>query len=152
MPTLTRLASLIIFGALTYLVGMRYQLLYEEPPESLTGSLFLALVAALVGWYFVGPRIDRSYIRAVTIVIQGYIATLLLALALYGFYDAFTKGYAMRYRDFGDALNGVMQVSLEHLQRMLDQQFLTFMLILTLIIAAVVTTIFRVAEARRMDY
>ncbi|TVP71264.1 MAG: hypothetical protein EA339_10610 [Rhodobacteraceae bacterium] len=141
---------MILFGSLTYLVGMRYQMLYEDPPEALSGSLFLAAVAAAVGWYVVGPRIDRSYIRGVTVVLQGYIATLLGALFLYGFYDAFTKGYAMKYRDFGDAINGVMVVSAEHLMRMLDQDFLIFLAMLTLAIAVVITTIYRTAEARRL--
>ncbi len=150
MPTLTRLASMILFGGLTYLVGMRYQMLYDDPPEALSGNLFLAVIAAAVGWYFVGPRIDRSYFRSVTVVLQGYIATLFGALFLYGFYDAFTKGYAMQYRNFDDAINGVMTVSAEHLMRMLDQDFMIFIALLTVTIAVVITTIYRTAEARRL--
>jgi hypothetical protein len=151
MPTLTRLAAMILFGVLTYYVGMQYQLLYDNPPESVTGNLFLALVAAVVGWSFVGPRIDRSYFRAFTVVVQGYVATFLLALFLYGFYDVFTQGYAMRYKDLGDALNGVFGSAVAHLQRMRDQDFLILLLAFAAIITVVVTTVFRFAEARRLD-
>lgn len=153
MPTLTRLAAMVLFGALTYFLGMRYQLLFEDPPRSLmTGSLFLAGVAAFVGWSFVGARIDRSYWRSFTFVIQGYIATLILALFLYGFYDAFTQGYAMRYKDFGDAFQGVMGVAIAHLTRMLDRDFLILVGVISVIITLVVTTVYRVAEARRTEY
>lgn len=153
MPTFTRLAAMVLFGALAYFLGMRYQLLFDDPPRSLmTGSLFLAGVAGFVGWAFVGPRIDRSYLRAFTVVIQGYIATLLLALFLYGFYDAFTQGYAMRYKDFGDAFQGVMGASIAHLTRMLDRDFMVLAGMIAVIITLVVTTVYRMAEARRTDY
>ncbi|MCC5956127.1 MAG: TrgA family protein [Natronohydrobacter sp.] len=153
MPTFTRLAAMVLFGALTYFLGMRYQLLFEDPPRSLiTGSLFLAGCAAFVGWSFVGPRIDRSYFRAFTVVIQGYLVTLFLALFLYGFYDAFTQGYAMRYKDFGDAFQGVMRAAIDHLTRMLDRDFLLLVAGIAVIITLVVTTVFRVAEARRTEY
>lgn len=153
MPTFTRLATMVLFGALSYFLGLRYQLLYDDPPRSLmAGSLFLAVCAAFVGWSFVGPRIDRSYFRAFTVVIQGYLATLLLALFFYGFYDAFTQGYAMRYKDLGDALQGVMGAAIDHVMRMLDRDFLLLVLMVAAIITVVVTTVFRVAEARRTDY
>lgn len=151
MPTLTRLAALLLFGVLTFYIGTQYQLLFEEPPESLGGNLFLALVAAFVGWSFVGTRIGRSYFQAFSVVIQGYIATLLLALFLYGFYDAFTQGYKMRYKDLGDAVNGVFAAAIEHLQRMMDRDFLILLLIVALVLTFLLTTIFRLAEARRLD-
>ncbi|MCC5966942.1 MAG: TrgA family protein [Natronohydrobacter sp.] len=153
MPTFTRLAAMVLFGALTYFIGLRYQLLYDDPPRSLmAGSLFLAGCAAFVGWTFVGPRIDKSYFRAFTVVIQGYLATLLLALFFYGFYDAFTQGYAMRYKDFGDAFQGVMRAAIDHLTRMLDRDFLLLVGGIAVIITLVVTTVFRMAEARRTEY
>lgn len=153
MPTLTRLAAMVLFGALTYFLGLRYQLLFDDPPRSLMrGSLFLAVVAGFVGWSFVGPRIGRSYLRAFTVVIQGYLVALLLALFLYGFYDAFTQGYAMRYKDFGDAFQGVMGVAIAHVTRMLDRDFLVLLGGIAVIITLVVTTVFRVAEARRTEY
>ncbi len=151
MPTLTRLAAMALFGALTFYIGTRYQLLFEEPPESFGANLFLALVASFIGWSFVGVRIGASYVQAFSVVIQGYIATLLLALFLYGFYDAFTQGYAMRYKDLGEAVDGVFGAAIDHLQRMMDQDFLILLLIVALVLTFLLTTIFRLAEARRLD-
>ena len=150
MPTLTRFAAMLLFGVLSYFIGMRYQQLYDNPPDTFAGGVFLALVAAFIGWRFVGPRIDRSFLRAFTVVVQGYLATLLLALFLYGFYDAFTKGYARQYRDLSEAVQGVIGTAIEHLQRMMDVEFLTFLLFVAIGVAVVVTIVYRVAEARRL--
>lgn len=150
MPTLTRFAAMLLFGVLSYFIGIRYLQLYEDPPDTLAGSVFLALVAAFVGWNFVGPRIGRSFLRGFAVVVQGYLATLLLALFLYGFYDAFTKGYARQYRDLSEAVQGVIGAAIEHLQRMSDIAFLTYLLVVALGIAVVVTIVYRAAEARRL--
>ncbi len=150
MPTLTRFAAMLLFGVLSYFIGMRYLLLYDDPPETLTGGLFLALVAGYVGWKFVGPRIGRSFLQSFSVVVQGYVATLLLALFLFGFYDAFTKGYARQYRDLSEAVQGVIGAAIEHLQRMMDLDFLTFLLIVAAAISVCVTIVYRVAEARRL--
>lgn len=151
MPTLTRLVSMALFGAMTYFLAMRYQLLFDDPRVSLAGNWFLAIIAALIGWYFVGPRIGRSFLQAFTVVIQGYIATLLLALVLYGLYDVFTQGYARRYKDLNDALNGAVGSAIGHLERMMDPDFLILMLVVAFMITIIVTSVFRLAEARRLD-
>lgn len=150
MPTLTRLAALLLFAGFSYFIGLRYLLLFDDPPESPVGGIFLSLVAAYVGWSFVGPRIGASYLRGFTVVIQGYIATLLLALFLYAFYDAFTQGYAQRYKDLGDVLHGVTGAALTHLARMRDLDFLTLLAGVAVVITVLVTTVYRVAEARRL--
>ena len=151
MPTLTRVAALLLFAAFTYFIGLRYLLLFDDPPDTPVGGMFLSLVAAYAGWSFVGPRIGPSYLRSFTVVIQGYIVTLFLALVLYGFYDAFTKGYAQRYKDLGDVFHGVMGAAIEHLDRMRDLEFLGLLLGIAVVIAVALTTVFRVAEARRLE-
>ncbi|MGY6547410.1 MAG: TrgA family protein [Roseinatronobacter sp.] len=149
MPTLTRLAALLIFAALTYVLGMRYQLMLDPPPQNQRGALFLAAIAGFVGWHYVGPRIDASYLRGLSVVVQGYIATALLALFLFGFYDAFTQGYRMRYRTLGDAAQGAIRSAIDLLGHLLDRDFLTLVAVMTVVIAGLVTTVFRIAEARR---
>lgn len=151
MPTLTRLAAMVLFGAFSYFLALRYLLLFEDPPRSAVSGIFLALVAAVTGWYFVGPRINRSFFSSFTVVIQGYFATVFLALFLYGFYDAFTQGYAQRYKDLGDVVQGVIGAAIEHLTRMIDRDFLMLLLGIAIAIALVVTIVFRVAEARRLE-
>ncbi len=150
MPTLTRLAALLLFAAFSYFIGLRYLLLFDDPPDSPIGGMFLSLVAGFVGWSFVGPRIGPSYLRGLTVVVQGYIATLLLALFLYAFYDAFKMGYAMRYKDLGDVFHGVTGAAIAHLDRMRDLEFLILLGSVAVVITLLVTTVFRVAEARRL--
>lgn len=150
MPTLTRVAALLLFAAFTYFLGLRYLLLFDDPPDTPVGGVFLSLVAAYAGWSFVGPRIVPSYLRSFTVVVQGYIVTLLLALLLYGGYDAFTQGYAQRYKDFGDVFEGVVGAAIEHLQRMSDIGFLGLLFGVAVVITLILTTVFRIAEARRL--
>lgn len=150
MPTLTRLAACLLFGALTFPVGLRYLALYEEPPETFAGGVFLAAVAAFIGWSFVGPRITPSLIRSVSMVLQGYIATLGLALFLFAFYDAFGKGFQMVYRDLGDVFDGTFRMASEHITRMMDGDFLIFLGTVILGIGITLCIVFRLAEARRL--
>jgi hypothetical protein len=151
MPTLTRLAALILFGVAVFYASTQYHLLYDEPPRSGAGHLFLSITGAFVGWSFVGKRLTAELVRNFTVVIQGFIAGLILALILFGFYDAFTQGYAMRYKNLEDALQGFFRQAAEHLQRMADTSFLLLLLALALGMSLVLTFIFRLAEARRQD-
>ncbi len=150
MPTFTRLAALILFGVAMYYASTQYYLLYDEPPRSGRGHVFVALTAAFIGWSFVGKRITGSMVRNFTVVIQGYIAGLLLTLFLYGVYNAFTEGYARRYRDLEEALEGVFRVSTEHLIRMSDSGFLLLLLGLGVGMTVLLTIFHRYAEFRRL--
>lgn len=151
MPTLTRLLALILFAGAAYFASTQYYLLYEEPPRSGAGHIFLALTSGFVGWSFVGKRLTEGLLRNFTVVIQGFIATLIFALILFGFYDAFTQGYSMRYKNLEDALQGFFRQAAEHAHRMADMSFLLLLLALALGLALVLTLFFRLAEARRQD-
>lgn len=149
MPTLTKLAALVLFGLMAFYLAHEYQMLEPDVPESQSANMFFSSIAALVGWVFVGRRIDRSFIRGLTIVLQGCVATLFFSLALSGLYDIFAKGYRMRYKTFGDALDGSMTHAASVLQQMMDRDFLTLMLGGAVVVSIVLVMIFRVAEAKR---
>lgn len=150
MPTLTRLAALILFGGAVYYASTQYHLLYDEPPRGGSGHVFLAVVAAVIGWSFVGRRITSAMFRNFTVVIQGYIAGLILALILHGFYNAFTEGYRLRYRSLDEALEGAFAISVEHLVRMTDTSFLLLLLGLAVGMTLILTVVYRYAEFRRL--
>lgn len=149
MPTLTRLAALICFAIAAVYAGVEYYRLYDEPPRTTRGITLVAVVAAIVGWQFVGRRLGAGIMRNFSLVIQGYIATLLTSFILLGFYNAFTMGYRQRYRSLDDAFQGFFDVSLDHLVRMYDTSFLPMLLIVALVVTGIVTLVFRSTERRR---
>lgn len=150
MPTLTRLAALVLFGIMALYLGSQYQSLQDEIPESQGANLFFAATAAAVGWLFVGRRIDHSFIRGFTVVVQGYVATLLLLLVLSATYDIFAKGYRMRYRTFGDALDGSLIHATSVLQQMMVANYLILVLGGAVVINILLVLVYRFTEAKRL--
>ncbi|ATX66251.1 TrgA family protein [Roseinatronobacter bogoriensis] len=151
MPTLTRLLAFLLFGGVAYFLASKYQGLSPEFPESQTTNLFFAVVAACVGWTFVGRRITSNILRSVFVVLQGYIATFLLALAIGGLYQIFARGYQMRYRSFGDALEGSANQGWSILQQISTVDFVTVILGSLVAISLCLSFFFRIAEARRLS-
>lgn len=151
MPTLTRLVSLLLFGFMAYVASIYYLALYEVPPNNNHGGMFMSLIAAVVGWRFVGARATGSTVRNFTVVVQGVIATYLVSFILFAFYEILTQGYVGRYQTLEEALQGVFGIASEHAIRMSDLEFLTVLLTMTFVVTLLVTGVFRFAEARRFD-
>lgn len=151
MPTLTRLAAAIFFAALAFYAGESYKVLYEYPPRRDDGSLYLAGIAALVGWRFVGGHIDASFVQSVFHTLQGVILTLFLALTLFGTYHVFWHGYRGRYSNLEEAFLGFVGVFVDHLVRMTDLDFMLMLGGMIVGTGIALTLIYRWAEARRFD-
>ena len=149
MPTFTRLLALLLFSAAAFLLSEQFQRLDEEIPPSVAASVWLALIAAPVGWKLVGTRIGTSYLRGLSIVIQGYIATFLLGLLFSGIVDVFRGGYRMRYKTFTDVFTALFTDMQKHLEQMLDRDFLTLVAVSICVIAVALVAVFRISEARR---
>jgi uncharacterized membrane protein len=150
MPTLTRLAALVSFAVMAFYLASKYQSLNEDIPEAQSINIFFAVVAAAVGWVFVGQRINRHVLQAFSVVIQGYIATFLLALGVSALYGIFTKGYQMRYKTFGDALEGSVNDAWAILQQISTADFATVGLGGAAAISLLLVVVYRMAEAKRV--
>lgn len=149
MPTITRLAAALIYGALALYAAERYKLLYDTPPQLGQTSLFMAIVGGYVGWAFVGKRISGAMLYSVFHAVQGVIVTILAGLALYGIAEVFRLGYRMRYRNVYEAVRGFFAIVTEHLQRMADPGFLALLAAMAVGAGLVLRLIWRWAEARR---
>ena len=150
MPTFTRLLALLLFSAAAFVLSELFQRLDEEIPPSLSRSLWLAAVAAPVGWAFVGPRIGRSFMRGLSVVIQGYIAVFLLGLLLSGAVDALRGSYRMRHQTFTDVFTALFTDMQTHLAQMADPDFLILVSGSVCAIAILLVAGFRISEARRL--
>lgn len=151
MPTLTRLAAAIFFAALAFYAGENYQTLFEHPPRRDDGSLFLAGVAGLVGWGFVGKRVAANVVQSVFHTLQGVILTVFLTLALIGTYQVFWRGYRLQYSNLEEAFLGFVGVFVDHGVRMADLDFMLMLGGMIVGTGIVLTLVFRWAEARRFD-
>jgi len=151
MPTITRLVAMVLFGMVAFSFVTQFHLLGEDPPRSQMSHLLFAGVAGLVGWRFVGPRIKRDFAAGFTVVVQGYLATLLISLILAGMYDIFANGYRLRYRSFSEAFTGSMSNAFDVLQQMMDVDFLSWLLGAAVVSSLLLVMIYRSVEARRIS-
>lgn len=151
MPTITRLVAMVLFGMVAFYLVTQFHFLGEDPPRSQASNFLFAVVAGLVGWRFAGPRIKRDFVAGFTIVVQGYVATLLLSLTVAGMYDIFANGYRLRYRSFGEAFTGSMSNAFEVLQQMMDVPFLSSVLGSALFCSVLLVLVYRTAETRRVS-
>lgn len=151
MPTLTRLAAAVFFAALAFYAGEAYQILYEDPPRRDDGSLYLAGIAAFVGWRFVGKKINSNFMQSVFNTLQGVILTLFLTLVWFGTYHVFVQGYRVRYSNLEEAFLGFVGVFVDHLLRMADMDFMLMLGGMIVGTGIALTLLFRWAEARRFD-
>lgn len=151
MPTLTRLVALLLFGGVAYFLASKFQGLNPEVPESQSMNIFFTLVAAFVGWSFVGRRITYNVLQSLFVVLQGYIATFLLALAIGGLYQVFARGYQMRYRSFSDALEGSANQAWSIMQQISTMDFMTVIFGSIVAIGLCLSLFFRIAESKRLD-
>ncbi|TQM92908.1 TrgA family protein [Roseinatronobacter monicus] len=151
MPTITRLVAMVLFGIVAFSLVTQFHLLDEDPPRSQASNFLFAVVAGLVGWRFVGLRITRDFAAGFTIVVQGYVATLLISLTVAGMYDIFANGYRLRYRSFAEAFTGSMSNAYEVLLQMKDVPFLSWVLGSALLCSFLLVLIYRTAETRRIS-
>ena len=150
MPTFTRLLALLLFCGTAFLLSEQFQRLDEEIPPSIAANMWLAAIAALIGWRFVGPRIGVSILRGFSLVVQGYIATFLLGLLLAGIVDVFSGSYRMRYKSFTDVFTALFRDMEGHIVQMSDPDFMALVLGSICAIAILLVAVFRITEARRL--
>lgn len=151
MPTITRLVAMVLFGIVAFSLVTQFHLLGEDPPRSQASHMLYAIAAGLVGWRFVGRRINRDFAAGFTIVVQGYVATLLISLIVSGMYDIFANGYRLRYRSFGEALSGSMSNAFDVMLQMADTGFLLWLLGSALLCSFLLVLVYRNAETRRIS-
>lgn len=149
MPSFTRLTAALLFAVAAIYAGEQYKLLYETPPTLGQLSLLLGVVGAFVGWKIIGGRIEGRLVRDMFHGIQGFIATTMLALLVYGTLEVFELGYKMRYKTLPDAAMGFFDLTGAHVLRMIDMRFLPWVIAVSMLLGAILSLVYRWAERRR---
>lgn len=151
MPTITKLAALVLFAVLAMLGVDWYVALLPEPPQNPRLGLLLGVIGAATGWMFVGGQITGAPLRGVWIGLQGALLTILSALVVVSVVGVFQGGYRRQYDGVMEALMGAFEIALVHGQRMLDPDFLLRVGAGGAVCGVMLAIIFRLAEARRLD-
>jgi hypothetical protein len=150
MPTLTRLAALLLFGAAAYHLTELYYTVHALGRRSQATTYIMVVFASLVGWRLVGPKIDRSVFRALVIVGQGAITTLFFVFVFSGLLAIFTNPSHRRYNNLEQAINLLVFDMWRHILRLFTTDFVLRILESGAFVALVLVAVFRVSEARRL--
>ncbi|MCH8465961.1 MAG: TrgA family protein [Roseinatronobacter sp.] len=147
MPTVTRLAAMVLFGAVAYHLTELY---FDALGYKSEASVYIMVVfAALVGWRLVGPKIDRSILRAFAIVFKGMGSTLFFAFSFSGIMAIFTNPAHKRYTSLEQAFSLLASDFWGHMGRFFVTDFGLKLLEGGVFVTLMLVVVFRVAEARR---
>jgi hypothetical protein len=151
MPTLTRLAAMVLFGTMAYHLTELYYTSHALQRRTQFATLVMVVFAALVGWRLVGPKIERSVLLAVGLVFQGMGSTLLWAFTFSGLVAIFTNPSHKRYNTLEQALSLLASDFWRHLDRIFMTEFVFRLGTWGAVISLILVVIFRFAEARRLE-
>ncbi len=150
MPTLTRLAALLLFGSVAFYLSQKYQLLVEYLDINPLQDYLMAFLSAMIGWSYVGKHIDKSFVRAASIVIQGSFLSLVSMYLITGLSILLVQPMQGNYRGFEQTMARLTTGLQESLMAMLDLEFLMLVISSLLAVSVVLAIVFRIAEARRI--
>ena len=117
MPTMAKLFSAILLGALGY--GVADQVGGHLPPEQTQGALrnLTAFFGVLVGWRFLGAKVRGEWSQAIGLGISAVVLLAVIALFWFAGYEMIQR--AMRLIYGGDpilALEDMFFIAVEYLQ------------------------------------
>lgn len=149
LPTVTRLFAMIFFAAFAVHIASSFQLMQDGARISAMVNTVAATMAGLSGWLVAGPRIDQRLVASFFAVVQGMVVAILLCLLASATVDTFRLGYATRYKDVGQALQGFFEHIAALVQDLSVPAILFPMGLFCLIASVVLSVLFRLMEARR---
>lgn len=149
MPTLTRLLAAILFYLTGLWAGYEYVALFETPPPLAALPHLIAIISGLVGWSYVGRRINDLFLNSVFQCFQGLLVAILLIVSSFSLGQVFLRGYNLRYRSVEDAVQGFFGLVSEHVLRLAVPGYLGMLAGLMVALGGILCLFYRFAEARR---
>ncbi len=151
MFTLTRPFAAIALAVLAALAAPAFWPLYRPDwpmPNVFAG--WLAACGVVVGWAFLGARIDRRAWMTVFVTLQAVVLTVLLAVLIFGIREVFVQGYARRFREPMEAFNGFFEITGGWLRLALERDFLMLLGVGGVVAGVVLHILHRLMERRRL--
>ena len=149
MFTLIRPVAGIALAILATIAAAAYWPLYR-PDVPLGGfSFWMTVRGFVVGWLFLGGRVDRRLWMTVFMAWQAVVLTALLAVTVFGIREVFILGYRRRFREPMEAFNGFFDIAGGWLRLGLERDFLILLGLGGLVVGIVVHLMHRLFERRR---
>lgn len=149
MFTLIRPLAALALGLLGYVAGNAYRVLDDTLREDSTIALWMAFIAAVVGWRFLGGRLGQSLWMSLFVTVQAVVLAGIVASGLFALRQIFALGYQRRYREPMEAVSGFFENWGNYLLSTLDQDFLTLLAGGALIVGVVLHVLSWLMERRR---
>jgi len=150
MPTFTRLAAFLLFGAAAFFFLREFQLLDGGFTIAPAETYVMVALSAVIGWSYVGKRINQSILRAFSIVLQGSALSLIMIYVTASVVIVVIDPLRGRYTNMNITMRRLSSGLQESLVLMFDADFLTLVFSSLAAIAVALALVFRFAEARRM--
>jgi hypothetical protein len=146
MPTAGRLVAAILYGLLAWLVSEMIKPLFPAGMDFGRFSEINALIGVVVGWIVAGSRAGLGWRASVGSGLTASAAVLFWCLFLQSFGEMVRKSLRMQYGGAMDAVVGVFQLMIEHVQVMASS-----LVIVTLLVGGIVAGLIVEWSARRWD-
>ena len=151
MFTLIRPISALVMAIIGLIAAQFYTQLYAGEAAQLGRfHLWLAALAAVIGYGFLGTRVARGPGWAVYFTLQAVVLTALLAAATFALRMVFIFGQRRIYREPVDAVEGFFDHMLRFLAIGLNPGFLLFLAGASLATGIGLHLVFRLLERRRL--
>ncbi len=133
MPSAIRLAGLVIFGLMAWVVSE--QIVATLPEGTYVGnfSKFNALIGAVLGWIFLNPRIAQRASGPIGAGITAAVAILIWGLMLHSIREMIKLALRKYYDGPVDAVVGVFQLMIDY-----GMQIATPTIIITILVFGIV--------------
>ena len=150
MFTLLRPLAALGMAVLGYLAATAYRLIDDRIADAAPFEFWLAIIAAVVGWWFLGGRIGRVWWYSIYVALQAVVLAAVAASALFGVQRVFVLGYARRFREPMEALEGYFDIVGTYLLQTLERDFLMLMGAGAVVLGLALHILHRLMEARRL--
>ncbi|WP_209425700.1 TrgA family protein [Pararhodobacter sp. SW119] len=150
MFTLIRPLSALVLAILAIVAAEAYRPLFAEGAQLGGLNLWVAGIAAVIGFGYLGPRVDHGFFWTLYYTAQAVVLTALVAALGAALRMVFVHGYRRVYREPMDAVEGFVDQTLRFMAVAMDRSFLLLLGGGALICGIVLWLLFRLLERRRL--
>ncbi len=121
-------------------------------PDRPIGSFpfWMGGIGFVIGWVFLGARVGQKLWLSVFVALQAVVLVALASVAIFGVREVFILGYARRFREPMEAVNGFFDIGLGWLRLGIERDFLILLGIGALLVGVLAHLLHWLFEQRRM--
>ena len=144
MPSAIRLAGLVVFAIMTWIVSEQVKPLFPEGMAFGRFSIYNAMLGGVIGWVFMSPRVTERRAGALNAGITTAVAVVFWVLLFHSIREMITLSLRKQYDGPVEAVVGVFQILLDY-----GVMIATPTILITLVIFAVFGGMFCGGVGRR---